>query len=116
MIKNFFTIALRNLLKHKGYSIIKIAGLALGLATSVMIYLYVLEDMSYDRFHKNYTHIARLLTIDSAEGVSSKLVGVTPPPIGPAVEAELPEIIKSARLQGGSRQDLSYEDKVLKCD
>lgn len=116
MLKNFFLIGSRNLQKQKGYSIIKIAGLAMGLATSIVIYLYVLEDLSYDKFHKNYSHIARLLTIDNAEGVSSKLVGVTPPPMGPAVEAELPEVIKSARLQGGSRQDLSYEDKVLKCD
>ena len=116
MFKNFLLIGLRNLLKQKGYSIIKIAGLAMGLATSIIIYLYVLEDLSYDKFHKNYSHIARLLTIDNGEGVSSKLVGVTPPPMGPAVEAELPEVIKSARLQGGSRQDLSYEDKLLKCD
>jgi len=116
MFKNFFKIGLRNLLKQKGYSFIKIAGLALGLATSIVIYLYVLEDLSYDKFHKNYAHIARLLTIDSAEGVSSKLVGVTPPAMGPAVEAELPEVLKSARLQGGSQQDLSYEDNVLKCD
>jgi putative ABC transport system permease protein len=116
MLKNFFLIGLRNLLKQKGYSIIKVAGLAMGLATSIIIYLYVIEDLSYDKFHKNYSHIARLLTIDNGEGVSSKLVGVTPPPMGPAVEAELPEVIKSARLQGGSRQDLSYEDKLLKCD
>lgn len=116
MLKNFFLIGLRNLLKQRVYSIIKVAGLAMGLATSIVIYLYVLEDLSYDKFHKNYSHIARLLTIDNGEGVSSKLVGVTPPPMGPAVEAELPEVIKSARLQGGSRQDLSYEDKVLKCD
>ncbi len=116
MLKNFFLIGLRNLLKQKGYSIIKISGLALGLATGIIIYLFVLEDLSYDRFNKNYSHIARLLTIDMAEGVSSKLVGVTAPAMGPAVKAELPEILNSARLQGGSRQDISYEDKVLKCD
>jgi putative ABC transport system permease protein len=116
MIKNFFLIGIRNLLKQKGFSFIKIGGLAIGLATSIIIYLFVLEDLSYDTFNKNYSRIARLLTIDSAEGVSSKLVGVTPPAMGPAVEAELPEVLKSARLQGGSKQDLSYEDKVLKCD
>jgi len=116
MIKNFFLIGLRNLLKQKGYSVIKIAGLAMGLASSIIIYLYVLEDLSYDKFHHNYSRIARLLTIDNAEGVSSKLVGVTAPAMGPAIETELPEIVKSARLQGGSRQDISYEDKVLKCD
>ncbi len=116
MFKSFLLIGIRNLLKQKGYSFIKIAGLAFGLATSMIIYLYVYEDVSYDKIHQNYDRIARLLTIDNAEGVSSKVVAVVPPPLGPAAEAELPEVLKSARLQGGSRQDLTYEDKTLKCD
>jgi len=116
MIKSFFTIGFRNLLKQKGYSVIKVAGLAFGLAASLIIFLFIQEDLSYDTMHHNYDRIGRLLTIDNGEGVSSKLVGVTPPPLGPAIEAELPEVIKSARLSGGSRQDISYEDKSLKCD
>lgn len=116
MFKSFLLIGIRNLLKQRGYSFIKIAGLAFGLATSMVIYLYIQEDLSYDKFHKNYDRIGRLLTIDQAEGVSSKLVAVVSPPLGPAAESELPEVIKSVRIQGGSRQDISYEDKVLKCD
>ncbi len=116
MFKSFFLIGIRNLVKQKGYSVIKIAGLAFGLAASMMIFLYIQEDLSYDTQHRNYKYIGRLLTIDQGEGVSSKLVGVTPPPLGPAAEAELPEVIKSTRISGGSRQDLSYEDKSLKCD
>jgi putative ABC transport system permease protein len=116
MLKSYFTLALRNLLKQKGYSFIKIAGLAFGLAASMVIYLYVLEDLSYDTFHHNYKNIARLLTIDNAEGVSSKLVGVTAPPLGHAAETELPEVLKSARISGGGQLDLSYGDKALKCD
>jgi putative ABC transport system permease protein len=116
MIKSYFTIGLRNLYKQKGYSLIKITGLACGLAASMIIYLYVQEDLSYDRFNKNYDHIARLLTIDQAEGVSSKLVAVTPPALGPAAETELPEVLRSVRVNGGGRLDLSYEDRLLKCD
>ena len=116
MLKSYFTIGLRNLLKQKGYSFIKISGLAFGLAASMIIYLYVQEDLSYDKFNKNYDHIARLVTIDQAEGVSSKLVAVTPPALGPAAETELPEVIKSVRLSGGGKLDLSYEDNLLKCD
>jgi putative ABC transport system permease protein len=82
----------------------------------MVIYLYVLEDLSYDTYHHNYKNIVRLLTIDNAEGVSSKLVGVTAPPLGPAAEAELPEVLKSARINGGGQLDLSYGDKALKCD
>lgn len=116
MFKSYFTIGLRNLLKHKGYSFIKISGLAFGLAASMIIFLYVQEDLSYDKFNKNYDHMARVLTIDQADGVSSKVVGVTPPALGPAVKDELPEVLNSARINGGGRLDLSYEDNVLKCD
>lgn len=114
MFKSYFIIGLRNLLKQKGYSIIKIAGLAFGLAASMVIYLYIAEDLSYDTFHSNYNNIVRVLTIDSAEGVSSKLVGVTQPRLGPAANEELPEVVNSARFTGGGQYDLSYEDKTLK--
>jgi putative ABC transport system permease protein len=116
MIRSYFTVALRNLLKEKGYSFIKIAGLALGIAASMVIYLYVREDLSYDKFHSRYNRIVRLLTIDSTEGVSSKLVGVTQGQLGPAAEQELPEVQKSVRIVRGGRYDLSYNDKALKCD
>jgi putative ABC transport system permease protein len=116
MFKSYFIIGLRNLLKQKGYSVIKIAGLALGLAASMIIYLYIREDLSYDTFNGNYKKIVRVLTIDSAEGVSSKHVGVTQPQLGPTAEEELPEVVESVRFTGGGRYDLSYGDKALKCE
>ena len=116
MLKSYFTIGLRNLLSQKIYSFIKIIGLSLGLAASMMIYLYIQEDLSYDTIHQNYSRIVRLLTIDSAEGVSSKLVGVTQPRLAPAAEEELPEVVESVRFTGGGRYDLSYNDNVLRCD
>lgn len=114
MLKSYLTIALRNLGKEKGYSFIKIFGLAFGLAASMIIYLYVREDLSYDRFHRHYKNIVRVLTIDSAEGVSSKLVGVSQPQLGPAAETELPEVIESVRVIGGGAYDLSYNGNALK--
>ena len=116
MFRNYFIIGLRNLIKQKGYSFIKIAGLAFGLATSMIIYLYVREDLSYDAFHSKFDRIVRVLTIDSAEGVSSKHVGVSQPRLGPAAEEELPEVVESVRFTGGGRYDLSYNDKALKCE
>ena len=116
MLKSYFTIGLRNLFSQKVYSFIKIVGLSLGLAASMMIYLYIQEDLSYDTIHQNYERIVRLLTIDSAEGVSSKLVGVTQPRLAPAAEEELPEVVESVRFTGGGRYDLNYNDNVLKCE
>jgi len=116
MFKSYFITGIRSLLSQKVYSFIKIIGLSFGLAASIMIYLYVNEDLSYDRIHEKYDRIVRILTIDSAEGVSSKHVGVTQPRLAPAAEEELPEVIESVRFTGGGRYDLSYQDNVLKCE
>src|SRR6185295_3811902 len=116
MIKNYFIVALRSLSREKSFAFIKISGLVLGLAASFVIYLYVLEDLSYDKFNRNYDKIVRILSIDNADGVSSKLVGVTPPAMGPVIADELPEIVKSVRVSGGGRLDLAYGDNMLRCD
>lgn len=52
MLKNYLKIALRNLVKHKGYAAIKIAGLAVGMACCYLILLYVRHELNYDRFHE----------------------------------------------------------------
>jgi putative ABC transport system permease protein len=116
MLTSYFITGIRSLLSQKVYSFIKILGLSFGLAASIMIYLYVQEDLSFDTFHEKYDRIVRILTIDSAEGVSSKHVGVTQPRLAPAAEEELPEVIESVRFTGGGRYDLSYQDNVLKCE
>lgn len=108
MFKSYFTIGLLNVFRQKGYSFIKVAGLALGLAANLIIYLYVREDLSYDTFHTKYKNIVRVLTIDSAEGVSSKLVGVTQPQLGPVAEEALPEVVESVRITGSGRYDFFF--------
>ncbi len=60
MIKNYIKIALRNLLKQKGYSLINVAGLAIGMACCLLILLYVKDELSYDRYHKNIDRIYRV--------------------------------------------------------
>ena len=51
MFKNYFTVALRNMLKFKVYSFINISGLVIGLATCILILLYVQDELGYDKFH-----------------------------------------------------------------
>lgn len=60
MFKNYLTIAIRNLIRHKAHSLINILGLAIGMACCVLILLFVQDELSYDRFHKNASHIYRL--------------------------------------------------------
>ena len=60
MFNNYFKIALRNLQRNKIYSFINIAGLSIGLACAMLILLYVKDEVSYDRFHKNVNNIYRI--------------------------------------------------------
>ncbi len=61
MIRNYFKIAFRNLLKHKGYSFINIFGLATGMAVAMLIGLWVWDELSYDKYHQNYGRIAKVM-------------------------------------------------------
>jgi putative ABC transport system permease protein len=60
MFRNYFKIALRNLLKNRGYSFINIGGLAIGLASSILILLWVADEYTYNTFHTNYNSLYRL--------------------------------------------------------
>ena len=54
MIKNYFKLAWRNLVKSKGYSAINIGGLAVGMAVAMLIGLWVYDELSFNKYHKNY--------------------------------------------------------------
>ena len=60
MIKNYFKTAWRNLLNNKFYSAINITGLSIGLAVGIMVLLWVQNELSYDRFHKNAADIYKI--------------------------------------------------------
>ncbi|MDO1447369.1 ABC transporter permease [Rhodocytophaga aerolata] len=113
MLKNYITVALRNLMNQKFYSIIKILGLAVGLASSILIALFIYEDLSYDGFNTKKNRIVRILTIDNAEGVKSKLVGVTYPGFAPAIGRDVPEVVNSVRIFNQGRVPLRVGDNLL---
>jgi putative ABC transport system permease protein len=62
MLKNLFTIALRNILKDKTYSAINILGLTIGITCSMFLFLYILDELSYDRYHKNADNVYRIVS------------------------------------------------------
>ncbi len=62
MFKNYFTIAWRNLLKNKIYSIINILGLAAGMAVSMLIAFWIWDEATYDKYHTNHRHLAQVMT------------------------------------------------------
>ena len=61
MFKNYLKIALRNIVRHKLYSTINIAGLAVGMARCILILLWVQDELSYDKFHENADYIYRVI-------------------------------------------------------
>ncbi|MEZ4827487.1 MAG: ABC transporter permease [Bacteroidia bacterium] len=113
MLKNYMTIALRTLIRNRNTSLINIAGLATGLASCILIFIYVRIELSYDRFHPEPEKRFRVLTIDRALGITSNFVGITLPALGPAMAAEIPEVTQTVRINGGGRGLIKYEDKSL---
>ncbi len=120
MLKNYFKIAIRNLLKYKAYSFINIAGLAIGISVALLILLFVRDELSYDRYHQNRDRIYRLIT--RVEGASYEAIAKVPGPWGVAVRNDIPEVESMARfvffnetlMSRGDKRD--YEDGGLYAD
>ncbi|HMB90194.1 MAG TPA: ABC transporter permease, partial [Rhodothermales bacterium] len=99
MIKNYIKIALRNLVRQKGYAFINVFGLAVGMACCLLILLFVQKERSYDRFHKHADRIYRLAYSAESGGTLTDWA-YSGAPWGPALAEELPEVVATARLQG----------------
>ena len=103
MLKNYFTVALRNLLRNKIYAFINMAGLSIGLACAMLIILYVKDEVSYDRFHANVNNIYRVVTqgIDKNGGKGRKdpNTGFLQ---GPRFAQNIPEIKYFVRVASGN--------------
>lgn len=100
MLKNYLVVALRNLARNRLYSLINIAGFAIGLAVCLLIFLYIRDDLSYDRFHEDADRLYRIYTVDSARGVSSSHVGITMPAMPEALLNNVPEVVNSVKVSG----------------
>src|SRR5690348_1728569 len=103
MFKNYFKIAWRNLKRNKIYSLINILGLSIGLACAMLIILYVKDEVSYDRFHKNGNNIYRVVSqaINNKTGQKGNMDPYTGYLQGPRFSANVPEIRSFVRIQGG---------------
>lgn len=99
MLKSYFLLAWRNLVKHKISAIINIGGLAIGLTTSILVVLFVVDEFGYDRFHHNIADLYLLMkNQQQADGVSTGRNSAGP--IGPGLRATLPEVVNAVRVAG----------------
>ncbi|MCL5021450.1 MAG: ABC transporter permease, partial [Bacteroidetes bacterium] len=96
MLKNYLKIAFRNILRNKVYSLINIAGLGIGIAGSLLILVYVANQLSFESMHKNRNDIVR---VSVALGGSRVTLAGAMPAVGPAAAEELPEVRAAVRFR-----------------
>ncbi|MBS1950284.1 MAG: Acidobacterial duplicated orphan permease [Cytophagales bacterium] len=92
MIRNYLKIAFRSLLKFKGYTLINLTGLSLGLMCGMVILLYVIDELSYDDFHQNKNRVYRVVTQFGGTGTENGGIETNGWPIGKILEKEYPEV------------------------
>jgi putative ABC transport system permease protein len=112
MLRNYFLVALRNILKQRFYSVINIVGLTVGIIVTLFILLYVQDELSYDQFHQHIDQMYRV-------GLNGKLEGqeihaaVTPPPLAEAMTNEVPGVTEAVRLWRWEDVVVKYEDNAF---
>ncbi len=112
MFKNYLITAFRNLLRHKGYSLINIIGLAVGVTAFIMIVLYVQYEISYDDYHSQADRIYRVATRGSLSGNDFNMA-VSPCPVGAAFVNEIPGVLASARITNMGFPVIRYNEKTF---
>jgi putative ABC transport system permease protein len=115
MLRNYFKVAVRNLSRNKVYSIINIAGLAIGMTCCVLILLWVQDELSYDRFHQRADNLYRITETWHHQG-ETKCEALTSPLLAPALKEECPEINLATRFSPGGEQLVKCEDKRFQND
>lgn len=100
MIKNYLKIAVRNLVKHKGYAFINILGLAVGIAASVLIFLYITNELSYDKFHERADRTYRIVADWSNRGDSRIHQLGTPFILAKTIRENYPQVKAITQISG----------------
>ena len=110
MFSNYAKIAIRTFLRYRVFSLINIFGLALGIAISILIYVLVNQELSYDRYHTFHSRIYRVNA--RAEAFEHYYhSALTPFNLAPEMKKKIPEVEYSTRVLVGSHKKVSYQDK-----
>ncbi len=119
MFQNYLSVAIRNLRRYPAYSLINIAGLAIGMATCVLILMYIQDELSYDRYHPHADRVYRIVDDIESGGQTVQTAG-TPTAWGPALKRDFPEIELLVRMRGTESawlidlgNTIYYERKVI---
>lgn len=121
MIRNYFKIAFRNLFKDGFYTFINIFGLSVGITACMLIFLYVSNELSYDKFHKDSDRMYRVTTKAMMSETETMYAGVTPAPLADRFKNEIEEIEAITRLHQFNatvkyKEDIFKENGMLYAD
>jgi putative ABC transport system permease protein len=113
MILNYLKVSIRNLISQRGYTLINIFGLAVGIASALLLILYVVDEFSYDRFHPNAENIHRICL--DAKIQDTELLGpISCVPIGPTSVSEYPDILSYTRVFSFTGEPvIRFEDRTF---
>ena len=116
MLKNFFKIALRNLRKEVGFSVINIFGLAIGLAVFLLIIVFIINEFGFDKYNEKAGRIFRVMANIQMNGNGIK-GNYAPAPMGPALVKDFPQIEKAVRIRQISDMRVKLgNEKVIESD
>lgn len=113
MLRNYLLTALRSFLRQRSYSFINLSGLAIGLACSIFIFLWVMDEMSYDNFHPDGDRIYQIMENQTYSGNKIFTFMATPGLLAEALKQEIPEVEFASRASWGDRILFNYEDKSI---
>ena len=109
MFKNYLKVTLRNIGKHKAYSFINISGLAVGMAASMLILLFVQDELSFDRYHENADRVYRVAMEGIIQGRHIRSA-TTPAPMAATFIEEYPEVVNATRIWDSGRVLVGFEN------
>ena len=115
MFRNYIKTAMRHFLRKKTFSFINVAGLAIGMSVSILIFLYVWNELSYDRCHEKSRNVFRIATSLELPQRQMKIASV-PGPLGPALMEAQPDVVGYTRLRAEGNQIVSYKEKLFEED
>ena len=110
MLKNYLTTALRIMLRQKAYSMINVTGLSIGIAATLLITIYVADEFSFDRFHKDPANIYRIFFTGKLQGNEIHAAS-SAAPVAEAVQKEIPEVKETVRFSIWRTMPLSFNEK-----
>jgi putative ABC transport system permease protein len=110
MFASFLKTALRNIFRHKSYVIINIVGLSVGIACSLLIFLFIQHELSFDTFNKKYDRIYRVI-LDGKLGETEIRGAFTPAPLAKTLIADFPEVETAVRMERWNEVLFRIEDR-----